>query len=787
MPYTFSMVALQKFRVYVASAFWMLALSCVFESPADEAEKLQQQFTSEIRPLLEQKCGGCHWGQEANAGIAFDRYQNLGQILDDDRQWSGVAEELESESMPPDPDSISERERQQLLDWIEATFKLVDCSTIHPGNVTIRRLNRFEYRNTIRDLLGVEYEPADDFPGDDVGHGFDNVADVMSLPPVLMERYLDAAEAVTAMAIVDKQNLPLNVNLSGTTFQSDHDHTRTDQGRLSMYTVDTASKQIRFPAAGRYRVTITAYGDQAGKEPVKMTLLIDDRPIKTAEVKSRYRKPSTHQFEMELSNAGRHEVQIRFENDFFLKRAVAPQDRNLHVNSVAVAGPLPPENLPEFLRLDGRSEAKVVNSLVEEFLPRVFRRPLTVSQRQKFASLFKRLRKKQLPLVDAARGVAQAALVSPEFLFRIEQPIESGVRTLDDFELATSLSYFLWSSTPDDQLLSLAKAGKLSNDDTLHAQIERMLQDEKSSSLVDSFAVQWLNLRVLSGLQPDPAMFPDVDQELLQAMATETRMLVADVFRNDASVLELLEAEYTFVDRELARHYGLSELDELSSGFQKISLAGSERSGILTHASILSLTSNPNRTSPVKRGKWILENVLGEVPPAAPPDIVPLDEQKELTGTLRERMQQHRADPSCASCHTTMDALGFTLENFDAVGRFRELDEGIEIDATGELPDGTMLDGLTGLREHLSTTAKEKFIRCFTEKLLVYALGRGVKYYDRCTVQQIMKQAEQQDYRFSAFIHAVASSETFRRRSAVHDYRTANTATQSDSQPGVEP
>ncbi len=758
---------------FVAGWCWLVLFSLP-SAHADDEQRLQKQFDSTIKPMLKEKCGDCHWGVEATAGLGFDRYSRVEQVLDSHRRWEKVVEELKKKNMPPeDAEPLTQQDRALIIKWIDETLALVDCSTVRPGSVTIRRLNGIEYRNSVRDLLGVDYAPAADFPGDDVGYGFDNIADVMSLPPILMEKYLDAGEAIATRAIVDPDNPLVDVKLAAIGFHGNNEFTSTDQGVLSMYTNDTATKRVTLPMAGEYTVDVIAYGDQAGPEPVRMSLLLDDQLLDTVDVESKLRKPSTHRFIFQADVSAEHDLKIRFENDFLIDRKIGRQDRNLHVTEVHVRGPLlESTNDPQrpWLKLDVEDEPGSAQFFIQGFVRAAFRRTLDETDVSRFSGLYNARRNEGLSFYESIRIVTQAVLVSPEFLFRFEQPAENGIRELNGFELATALSYFLWSSTPDDELLSLAADNRLSDPEVFGQQASRLLASPRSEALVENFASQWLNLRLLASLQPDAEQFPDVNGELLADMQTETRMVVADIFRRDASILELLDSEFTFVNDRLARHYGIEVVigDNNTAEFRKIKLAGSGRLGVLTHASILTLTSNPDRTSPVKRGKWLMENILGDEPPPPLAEIKPLDDQTELTGTLRERMEQHRADPSCASCHATMDALGFAMENYDAVGRFRLLDEGLQIDAVSELPDGTRLDGAQGLQQQLRTTYRDKFVRCFTEKLLVYALGRGLRYYDRCAVEQIMEQAESQDFRLSAFIHAIVVSETYRKRSP-HD------------------
>ena len=729
----------------------------------DQQAKLSAAWSKDIQPLLVEKCGDCHSGPEANAGFDFEASRSFEDVLDADKRWQIIREQIVSGQMPPeDADQLSGEQRELLGSWINETFELVNCADPFPGNVTIRKLNRQEYRNSIRDLLGVDYKPAENFPGDDVGHGFDNIADVLSLPPILMEKYLDAAEAVTQSAIINPRSPPLNLDLAGSNFYGSENFAQTDDEVLLFFSNGLAQKSIRIPAAGTYEFRILVGADQAGAELAKMAVRIGEHPVKLVSVEATRRKPEWKTFRLDFDKPGSRKIKISFTNDYYVPRTIGKQDRNLHLFSVSAKGPLPDYSQRKYLKLRDQTNASA-RKFVWEFLPRAFRRPVDEETKQRYLRLFNEFRGQEHSFYESIREVTQAVLVSPRFLYRFEEPVAAGkIRSLNNFELATSLSYLIWSSTPDDALLRKAGLGTLVKKDVTKRQVARMLADERSIALVNNFASQWFNLPALEESQPDPELFPGMDKKLLADMATETRKVVEDIFRRDASVLELLESDYSFLNGRLAKHYKIGGVK--GSEFKRVSLTSKPRSGVLTHASILTLTSNPNRTSPVKRGKWIMENILGDEPPPPLANVEPLDEQGKLSGSLRERMQQHRSDALCASCHTTMDALGFALENYDAVGRYRLKEEGFDIDARTELPDGTELNGAEGLQKELRTTYRDKFVRCFTEKLLTYALGRGLKYYDRCAVDKIIEQAGQDDYRFSAFVHAVATSDPFLRR-----------------------
>jgi hypothetical protein len=536
---------------------------------------------------------------------------------------------------PPDENQPSSDEVLAFRQAVDIELASFDCSSQkRPGRVTLRRLNKAEYNNTIRDLTGLELQLSDDFPSDDVGNGFDNIGDVLSIPPILLEKYLGAAEQV-AEAVLD----------------------------------DEAARKRVFP----------------------------------------------HQ----------------------------PQGDTIE------------------------EKVEVARRNISEFAERAYRRPLRPDEEERLFGILRYAWEQDSSEGEIFQTGIAAILSSPHFLFRVEQDPsaddEDGIRALDGYELATRLSYFLWSSMPDQALFDLAASGELTKHDVLTAQVRRMLADPKSQSLVDNFAGQWLQLRDVSRLMPDPVLFPDFDGALRTAMRRETEMFFETMIREDRSVLEFLNADYTFVDERLARHYGISNV--LGDEFQKVALTNGRR-GVLTHASILMLTSNPTRTSPVKRGKWILENMLAEPPPPPPAAVPPLEEGGETLGTLREQMEQHRANPTCASCHLTMDSLGFGLENFDAIGAWRDRDGRAEVDASGELPGGRKFDGATELMQILVAEKREAFCKCLATKLMTYALGRGLNSYDRCSIKAAVSALAENDYRFSALVTSIVTSDPFTLREA---------------------
>ncbi|MBX3444141.1 MAG: DUF1592 domain-containing protein [Planctomyces sp.] len=628
-----------------------LVVGAAFGASAKAEESAEPSFSRDIAPFLETHCNGCHSGSEPEAKLGLDVYRDSANVQQDFGVWERVLLMLEGRQMPPsDQEQPSEQELQDVMRAIHAELDRFDCSgERHPGRVTLRRLNRAEYNNTVRDLLGVRFRPADDFPSDDVGNGFDNIADVLTLPPVLMEKYLTAAERIADDVFASEEL----------------------RGRLLTHEPAGAPESVR--------ANIADFVFRAWRRPV---------------------------------------------TDAELDRLVT-----LHNSATSGEG-------------GGRRRARQGD-----------RQGGSGGQRQ-----------------NGMRLVVQAALISPHFLFRVESDPEpgdeDGIRELNDFEIATRLSYFLWSSMPDEALFDVARRGELTKVDVLEEQVVRMLRDDKSRALVDNFAGQWLQLRDVATIAPDPERFPAFDAGLRAAALRETQMFVENIIREDRSVLEFLTADFSYVNGRLAQHYGIPGVE--GEEFVKVSLPEGRR-GVLTQASILTLTSNPTRTSPVKRGKWIMDNILGEPPPPPPAGIEPLDEEADLLGTLRERMEQHRSNPSCSVCHFQMDSLGFGLENFDAIGAYRALDGRFAIDPSGTLPGGAEFADAGELMDVLAERKREAFSRCLTEKLLTYAIGRGLVSYDRCAVKAITKRLADHEYRMSALVTGIVLSDPFLLREAKGD------------------
>ncbi len=618
--------------VLVAGCAATLSLTLFARTPRDDkpAEAPLPSFAGDVAPLVEKYCLRCHSGAKPKGGLALDRDKDDAAVLKNRAVWEKVSDNLRSGEMPPaGAKKPTAAETERLNRWLDAVVFKSDCTLPQdPGRVTLRRLNRAEYNNTIRDLMGVDFKPAKDFPADDVGYGFDNIGDVLSLPPLLMEKYLAAAGTIV---------------------------------------------------------------EEAYKRPELRKRLLPNRPAK-------------------------------------------PQDRR-----------------------------SAMRKNLYQFASRAWRRPASDDEVQRLERFVQLAREQGDNPEVGVKLALQAVLVSPHFLFKVERIPVNKEGLISPFALAARLSYFLWSSMPDEELYRLADEGKLRRPEVLEQQVRRMLKDPKARALAENFAGQWLNTRSLSAFSPDPKRFPTFSDKLREDMVRETELFFLHVVREDRSVLEFLDADYTFVNERLAKHYGLGDVK--GDEFRKVGLAGTPRGGVLTQAAVLSVTSNPTRTSPVKRGKWILENILGTPPPPPPPDVDELKEGEELKGTLRQQMEQHRVNPNCAACHARMDPLGFGFENFDAVGAWRDREGKHAIDASGVLPDGSTFNGPRELRQVL-LKKKDLFVRCLTEKLLTYALGRGTERSDRCYIDEISKRVAGQGHRMTALVIEIVKSEPFQKRGA---------------------
>ncbi len=743
---------------------------------AKDSNAIDPILATKITPFFKLYCLNCHNDDKQSAGLSLEDFNTASTFQKERKMWEKIRENLATNLMPPaKKKQPPKNERDAVIQAIEDKLK-IDCGLVkNPGAPTIRRLNRAEYTNTIRDLVHVKFQANDDFPTDDVGYGFDNIGDVLSLPPLLLEKYLQAAEKILDDAIVAKPKMPA----------SSKNRFFAQNLRVPRFLLQMSDRRIfinsnefspglnhDFTFEGDYTIRIRAYCEDTEKDFPRMNLKIDNVEQKIFAIEPNNNRPKTYEFSTHL-NTGKHSIMVSLANPGVVKTSKGDKKRTLYINMIELEGPFNPKPLdyplPHKSIMIATPSEKVSpdqagKQIIQEFAKKAFRRPVAPAEVEKYLKLF-RFAQSQKETFDRSIQIAlRAILVSPYFLFRIENDSgKPGSNPVNDYELATRLSYFLWSSMPDDTLFRLAEQGKLHDKNTLISQVKRMLKDPKSKALTENFAAQWLQLRTLDTAIPDQATYRSYRSELKPLIVKETEMYFEYILQQNRSVLEFLDSNYTFLNNRLAKFYGIGGV--IGDEFKKVELKTDKRGGIVTQASILTLTSNPTRTSPVKRGKWILENILGDPPPPPDPNAGQLDDAKNgvLHGTLRQRMEQHRANPICASCHQKMDPLGFSLENFDGVGSFRLSDAGSNIDSRGELPGGIKFEGAKGLKKVLLSKS-EMFRRCLAEKLLTYALGRGLEYYDKCAVEDVVKYLKQNRDEFPSAFVAVVLSEPFLKR-----------------------
>lgn len=769
-----------------------LAALAVVGSPSRDSASAQppqsgDEFKTKIQPFLTQHCNSCHNSDKNSGGVSLDVYTSEAHAKKDRKAWEMVREVVASGAMPPKKKpQPSASEKDGFLKWIDGKLLKIDCTAPKdPGRVTLRRLNRAEYNATIRDLCGVTITPADDFPADDVGYGFDNIGDVLSIQPVLLEKYMTAAEQVleSALPVLDRiqsqkqtyrtQQL-LVVPRSAKQREKDP-RTMRDVFRIALTEEGAAFiEKYNFEGDGEYAIRVRAWGQKVGDEFPKMVVRVDGKDVKSFTVEAVADKREVYEVKARLA-PGEKRVAVSFLNPFVDKSETDPKKkyRTLGVEFLEIEGPIGgterpiPESVKRILSTRPAKDADTLasaKSSLADFARKAFRRPATEAELARLVKLYQIAEGKGEPFNVAMRLPLKAILVSPHFLFRIEDDPKAPEmsRDLNDFELATRLSYFLWSSMPDSELSALADRGELRKPGVLKAQVERMLKDPKAQALTQNFAAQWLQLRDLLNVSPDTNRFPNWDDELRKSMIREAELFFENIVKEDRPITEFLDANYAFINGRLARHYGIQNVK--GNEFRKVTLPDGRRGGILTQAGFLTLTSNPTRTSPVKRGKWVYENILGLSAPPPAPDVPELPPVAEIKGTLRQQMELHRSNPSCASCHAKLDPLGFGLENFDAIGTWRTEENKTKIDSSGVLPDGSKFDGPAELKKILMGKA-DQFRRCFCEKMLTYALGRGLEYYDKCTVDEIAAKVKTsgKDH-FSALILAVVETDAFRKR-----------------------
>ena len=733
------------------------------------ADAPSAEFDAAVKPVLANTCAMCHNDRLASGGLNITAFLTPDSIAAYRQGWETILQKLRAGEMPPKGiPRPPQAQLQALIAYVEGEFDKADRNTKpDPGRVTARRLNRAEYSNTIRDLLAVDFRAERDFPTDDSGYGFDNIADVLTISPVLMDRYMDAAETIASRAMgadpLPKKPLEAQYHTKDKTIR-----------RLDLSTIE-ATHRVEWD--GDYTIRIGMPGERAADaKPVTLGFWMDGKLLKTLPVET---KPSKLVYFDPYSEAemrvylpsGDHVFRAGFIDDEFVKnlseKEAYSSKKNKYLNSIIFVGPYPadvePASRKKILICDPKSGQACVEKIVSTLAAHAYRRPVTQGE---VASLLKFVALARSRGQTTEQGIAlaiQAMLVTPQFLFRMERdpnPTDAQeVHRISDVELASRLSYFLWSSMPDDELLGLAEAGKLHDPAVLDAQVKRMLADPRSAALPDNFAGQWLEIRNLDVVKPDPQKFPEWGPELRDAMKAETRMFFEYVLTEDRPLSDFIDARYTFLNKRLAKYYGIPGVT--GSDFRRVDLSTDQRGGILSQASVLTVSSYPTRTSVVLRGKYLLNNILGSEIPPPPPDVPALDESAVGTlMSLRQQMEKHRADPMCSTCHNKMDPLGFGLENYNAIGQWRTTDGKFPVDASGTLPNGKSFTTPGEMRALLMAELPE-FSRCLTEKMLTYALGRGLHSYDRRAIEAIDRNVAASGYRFQSLIFEIVHSVPF--------------------------
>jgi mono/diheme cytochrome c family protein len=772
--------------IFVAVVVTALILAAAAYSQDTAASQSDAAFQKNVASVLANTCSPCHNSQFASGGLNVANFQKRNSVAGNRDAWEVIAHRIRAGEMPPAGIPRPPQSKiDALLQQVESEFAIADRDIKpDPGHVTARRLNRNEYSNTIRDLFAVEFRADRSFPTDDSGDGFDNIADVLTISPLLMEKYLTAAERIAARALgTNKLPKPMEIGYSGKTSLSGSppgiggSQTAGTWRRLDAGTIEVVH---HFDFDGEYTVRIGLPGQRgADARPVTMNVWVDGKlaqsvPVETKPSKLVYFDPySEEQVRLAISE-GDHTVRAGFVDDEFLttlpEKDYFKQARNKYPDSMTFVGPYPASleraSRQKILICDPKTGAACVEKIVSALARRAYRRPVT---RAEIASLVQFVNRSVAGGHDLDHGLQvaiEAILVSPNFLFRIERDLHPAdpaqVHRISDVELASRLSYFLWRSMPDDELLGLGESAKLHEPEVLDAQVKRLLADPRSVSIADNFAGQWLELRNLDVVKPDPDRFLYWGPELREAMKAETRLFFDHILRDNRPLAEFLDARYTFLNERLAKFYGIDGVK--GPEFRQVELTNDQRGGLLSQASVLTVSSYPTRTSVVIRGKYILQNILGTPPPPPPPDVPPLDEAAVGTAaSLRQQMEKHRANPACATCHAKMDPLGFALENYDGIGKWRTMDGKFPVDSSGTLPNGKTFRGPSEMRTALLAQLPE-FAHCVIEKMLIYSLGRGLQPYDRKTVDEIGHKLAAQGYPFQSVIYEVARSFPFQSR-----------------------
>ncbi len=755
---------------------------------------------SSQRAFMDTYCVTCHNDRFRTGELSLEKVE-LQNVVEGAETWEKVIRKLRTGAMPPQgaPRRPDPAAADNFVSFLEASIDRAAMAKPNPGRATVHRLNRTEYGNAIRDLLALDIDPTPLLPADDESYGFDNIADVLKTSPSLLQRYMSASWNISRLAIGNP-----SITADTSTYRAKPD--LSQDGHIEGLPLGTRGGMIvrhNFQLDGEYDIKVRLW--RATAEIIKGLEEPHQLEISVAGVRAKlltfggpadrdlsYENPgkSAEDVDRRLTvrvpvKAGPRTVVATFLNEGdaqndnvlqpFLRTNLDPLGyRGLPaVDRVSVTGPFKPTgagDTPSRRQIlvcrpaSSADELTCAKKIIGTLARRAYRRPVTDDDLQSLIEFYQRGRNEGGNFESGIEAAVQLILASPDFLFRFEPDPDSlaadAVYRIGDLQLASRLSFFLWSSIPDEELLNLASQGRLKEPAVLERQVRRMLADPRSKALVDNFAGQWLYLRNLKTINPDFETFPDFDDNLRQAMKRETELFIDSIMREDKSVMDLLSANYTFLNERLARHYGIPGI--YGTDFRRVTLKEDARRGLLGQASILTVTSYPTRTSPVQRGKWILTNVLG-IPPNPPPPNIPALKERSDTGkptTLRERMEEHRTNPTCAGCHRMMDPIGFSLENFDALGQWRTTDEGVKIDPSGTVFNGAKVDGPASLRQML-TSRPEVFVGVLIEKMLTYGLGRGVQYYDMPAVRSVVRDAGRNDFRFSSIVLGIVKSAPF--------------------------
>lgn len=816
-----------KFEPVLALTPVLLLLAGSAAPSARGESRVNPAVESKLQPFVTKYCAGCHNSKVQSGGL------NLSASPIAAERWEKIAERIRNRQMPP---AGAPRPGDAEIESATRTIA-TELDRLHkgqkpdPGHITARRLNRTEYDNSVRDLLAVTFRPADDFPPDDSGYGFDNIGSVLSVSPSLMEKYASAAEKVARMAVYGPPKLKPNL-VKHEPWYTDFDTTpgvKTEYDETGMNLPSALHVMHNFPVEGDYDIAGLLRGARPpGSEPLQVAFWMDGKQIQvipyaipaSGEVSGQRKEFRTHvpagEHWMSVSILKIYEglpVAFKGPNPSKLppppprnfgggrggrgggrggapaaapaKAPVAPNNDEVAaangngvfgggatvgflVSNLEVTGPYnqisgPSAESRKKIFVCGEQTPACARKIVASLASHIYRRPATPAEIEQLAGIAAMVQASGDSFDEGICLAIEKMLISPNFLFRIEQE-KKAAGPVSDHELASRLSYFLWSSTPDDELLRLAADRRLRRPEVLNAQVRRMLRDSKSKALVDDFAGQWLQFRGLESHEPDRKKFQQYTEYTRMSIAKETELFFENLMREDRPVTELIDAKYSFLNERLADFYAVPGVK--GTDFRKVDLSSTGRQGVLTQASVLTISSYANRTSPVLRGKWVLENIFNAPPPPPPPNVPNLDEAAVgSTASMREQMEKHRANAVCASCHSRMDPIGFSLENYDAIGQRREKDGKFPIDASGQLPDGRKFNGAGGLAEILMSD-RNAFAKAMTEKMLTYALGRGLEPFDQQTVKKIVPALAAQQYRFSAMVLQIVNSLPFQQQRA---------------------